>query len=178
MQIVKATSCLLLLSLFVCNAQALEAQYEIYPKWYMLTCAGFSYRLVLDNSTGRFVLQYQDECQGVTNSFTKGIFKLTKNKLVLNFGEFRAHYYIKEPYSPICDNHTDNLTDSEQSLVCDQSLLETADEYLPTDIMPKKVFIKSPALFLSKIEGTIKTKTTEVVVKDLKTHLFALDDRN
>lgn len=178
MQIIKATFCLLLLSLSICNAQALEAQYEIHPKWYMLTCAGFGYRLALDNNTGRFVLKYHDECQGVTNSFIKGKFKLTKDKLVLNFGEFRAHYYIKEPYSPICDNLTDYLTDSEQNLVCDQSLLDTADEYLPTDTMPKEIFIKTPALFLSKIEGNIKTKTTEGLVKDLRTHLFALDDHN
>lgn len=160
------------------NGSALEPQYDIAHNWHMLSCAGFGYRLEFDNDKRTFKLIYGEECPSAISTVFKGHFKLHQNKLILDFGKFQAHYYIREPYSPVCDNQKDSLTEQEIQLVCDRNQLENASEYLPKDGSAIKFFAAKTMLFLSKIEGNVKGETTEGIVKDLKTHTFIADTRN
>lgn len=180
MQISKTLIISLFLSIIIGNAQAqaIEPQYEIHPTWHMLVCAGFGYQLTLDNNTKVFRLIYSDECPSVIATVYKGKFAIKKSTVVLDFGKFQIHYYIKEPYAGICDNQSNSLTKDEIEFVCDSTQLDSAAEYMPQGNLPPKIFMKKTALFPSKIVGSTKGEEAEWLAKDLKTHIFIVDTNN
>jgi hypothetical protein len=163
---------ILALVLFFSPAAALELAWEIHSEWHMLTCAGFGYHLVFDNTSGGFTLKYGDECGTIIRPVYKGKFKIERESLLLDFGEIKAYYYLKRPYLPPCDNLGDSLTLAEQQLVCDPSQVESAKDFLPPGTDGDKVFLKKAALFPLRIEASQKDKRIEELLRDLKTHCF------
>ena len=153
------------------SSSAVEMKYEIYSKWRMLVCAGFGYSLELDNANSTFRLEYGSECETVVKPVFTGKFKVDKESLILDFGDIKAHYYLKSPYEPACDNISDSLTEAEQRIVCDPTQFADVKTYLAPN-MKDKVFIKEATLFLSKIEGMPNDDRAKQLVTDLKSHCF------
>ena len=158
------------LLLFFSPATASEIDYEIHPGWYMVTCAGFGYQLEFDNYDGTFRLRYGDECTTIVRPVFKGRFKIEKQSVLLDFGEIKAYYYLKLPYSEACGG--EGLTKAEQKLFCDESQLLRGKDVLPPGSNNNQVYLKKPALFPLKIEGNKKGEMIEALLRDLRTHCF------
>ena len=116
------------------------------------------------------------ECGSVLQPVYRGKFNSDRQSLVLDFGEIKAYYYLKSPYSPACDNISDSLSISEQRLICDPTHFSDVKSFLAPD-MKDKVFLKKSTLFPLKIEGEGNDEWVKALVKDLKSHCFIASEK-
>jgi hypothetical protein len=170
---------ILIVSLFIfsnyVNAQE-KVYYRVHPYWRMLTCAGFSYDLVLNNEDNSFILETATIEAKEFSSYYKGSFAFSIEDgvahLKLIFENMEIKYYLKHLFNELSANPVDYLTDDEMKYICSYQVVLEHPEYIDTHIKKDKKYPAESLLFIESIEVKNDLVKSSQLYKDLAKHCF------
>ena len=172
----------LALQLRVCLAED-TVYYEVHPDWRMLTCAGFSYNLYLDNETNTFKLTLSLEGEGLKEykTYRKGPyrFQVSGNNisgynitLTLLLNDLEITYYMKRAFNELNADLGDYLTEEELKCICsDHVLVQNVENVMP-GVKTDKKYLSESALFIKDIKIRNEEIRRSTFYKDISTHCF------